>query len=420
MEFVMHHFFSKRRMLALALAIPFAGCSAQNMSALPSGGAPAAAAQRAPVPASISAFLYVLNAGGSSSSGSWSSSGSGTLNEYRIGRPRLLNSIGNGINGPRALTFDGKGNVYIVNDGGGSSSSWSGSGGSVTEYVGHGTQLLRTITRGINGPVADAIDPRGNLYVANDGGSSSSSSSSSSDGSVTVYHGGHFRLIDTITDGIFGPRALAFDGTGHLYVLNTASGPSSSSSSSSSSGGSVTIYDSARRLIGTLSGMSAPVAMAVDPAGDVMVANAGSSSSSSGSTSGSVVVFAAGSSSPTATITDGISNPRALALDGSGNLYVANVSGGSSSSSSSSAGGSVTIYGAGSTTPALAITDGIGEPDSLAIAPNGWLYVGNVAGSSSSSSSSSGGDVQVYLPGHASARYTITRGIDVPVALGIN
>jgi sugar lactone lactonase YvrE len=419
MEFVMQHFFSNRRALALALAIPFAGCSAQNMSALPGGGAPAALAQRTSVPASISAFLYVLNAGGSNSSGSWSSSASGTLNEYRIGRPRLLNSIGNGINGPRALTFDGKGNVYVVNDGGGGSSS--GSSGSVTEYVGHGTQLLHTITRGLNSPVADAIDARGNLYVANAGGSSSSSSSSSSEGSVTVYHGGHFRLIDTITDGIFGPRALAFDGNGHLYVLNASSGPSSSSSSSSSSGGSVTIYDSARRLIGTLSsGLSAPVAMAVDPAGDVMVANAGSSSSSSGGTSGSVVVFAAGSSSPTGTITDGISNPRALALDGSNNLYVANASGGSSSSSSSSAGGSVTIYATGSTSPELTITDGIGEPDSLAIAPNGWLFVSNVAGSSSSSSSSSGGDVQVYLPGNASARYTITRGIDDPVALGTN
>jgi hypothetical protein len=427
----MHQFLSKRGMLALALAIPVTGCSAQNLSALPNANPSATASDRAVAPAGLSAFLYVLNDGSSSSSSSSSGSGSGTLNEYRVGRPRLLNSIGNGISEPRALTFDANGNVYVVNDGG-SSSSWnsSGSNGSITEYVGHGTQLLRTITRGINGPVAAATDGRGNLYVANAGGSSSSSSSSSSAslGSVTVYHAGRFRLIDTITDGVSAPRALAFDGNGHLYVLNAASGGSSSSSSSASSG-SVTVYDSSRRLIGTLSnGISMPVAMVVDSAGDVMVANAGVSSSSSGGSkanagsTGSVVVFAAGSSTPTATITAGISNPRALALDGNGTLYVANAAGGSSSSSSSATGGSVTIFTSGTTSPALTITDGIAEPESLAVAPNGWLYVSNATGSSSSSSSSSntGGNVQVYLPGRTSARFTITKGINVPVALGIN
>jgi trimeric autotransporter adhesin len=422
MEFVMHQFLSKQRILGLALIIPLAACSAQNTSTLPYGSAAAAASSRATAPAWVSAFLYVLNDAGSSSSSSSSGSGSGSLSEYRVGRPKLLNVISNGISVPRALTFDNNGNVYVVNDGGSSSSSSSsGYSGSVTEYVGHGTQLLNTVTRGINAPVADATDGKGNLYVANAGGSSSSSSSSSANGSVTVYRHGHFRLIDTITDGIFGPRALAFDGSGHLYVLNGASGSSSLSSSSSSSGGSVTIYNSARRLIGTLtSGIASPVAMAVDSAGDVMVANAGASGSSSGSSTGSVVVFAAGSTTPTATITAGITDPRALTLDGSGNLYVANASGGSSSSSSSAAGGSVTVYSSGSTVPALTITDGITEPDSLAVAPNGWLYVSNTAASSSSSSSSSGGSVSVYLPGRTSARFTITKGIRIPVALGIN
>ncbi len=411
--------FAPKRAVALALAIPFAGCAAQNSAVLPNASS-AAQMSRGVAPSSVSAFLYVVNDGGWSSSSSSSSGGS--LNEYHSVRPRLLNSITKGISTPRALAFDGKGNVYVVNDAG-SSSSWWGSGGSVTVYVGHGTQLLHTITRGLNAPVADAIDGSGNLYVANAGGSSSSSSSSGSAGSVTVYRSGHFHLIDTITDGIFGPRALAFDGSGNLYVLNGGS-MSSSSSSSASSAGSVTIY-SHHRLVGTLTnGITAPVAMAVDGAGDVMVANAASSSSSSSSGSGgSVVVFTAGTTTPSATITNGIQNVRALALDASNNLYVANAAGGSSSSSSSSsaASGSVAIFGPGSTTPSLTITDGVSNPDALAVAPNGWLYVSNSPGSSSwSSSSSSGGNISVYSAGNTNVRFTITRGISVPVALGIN
>jgi len=412
---------SKKRIVALALAIPLAGCSAQGLSALPSTGVAAAGTRiAAPIaqghksPAWSSAFLYVLNVAGSSSSSS--GSGNGSLNVYRVGRPRLLNTITNGIDTPRTLTFDQNGNVYVVNDGNSSSSSSSsGANGSITVYAGHGSGLIATITNGINEPVADAVDSRGDLYVANDG-SSGSSSSSSSQGSVTIYRH-HFHLVDTLTEGIASPRALGIDGSGNLYVLN---GASSSSSSSSSSSASVTIYNPRHRLIGTLSsGISAPVAMAVDSAGDVMVANSSASSASGGSGNGAVQVFAAGSTSPTATISTGIDDPRALALDSSGNLYVANAAGGSSSSSSSGSGGSVSVYPSGSSTPSLTIGQGINAPDALAVAPNGWLYVANVA-STSSSSSGSGASVQVYLPGQTSPRFTITQGISVPVALGVN
>jgi hypothetical protein len=74
------------------------------------------------------------------------------------------------------------------------------------------------------------------------------------------------------------------------------------------------------------------------------------------------------------------------------------------------------VFADGSATPTATITDGITEPDSLAVAPNGWLYVSNAAGSSSSS----GGNVTVYLPARTNARFTIAKGISIPVALGIN
>jgi sugar lactone lactonase YvrE len=407
---------SKKRAVALALALGFAGCSANGTSALP-GTSPGNAAARAPVPATVSAFVYVLNAGGSSSSSSsWNSSGS--LSEYKTGRPHLLNQISDGIDTPRAMAFDNGGNVYVANAGGGSSSSSSsGEYGSVTVYVGHGSELLRSITRGINCPIGVAVDGNGTLYVANAGGSgSSSSSSSSAAGEITVYKHHRNRVSYIITAGVNGPRAVALDASGNLYVLN-----SGAASSSSAAGGSVSVYAPGHRAPKMVlnAGIGVPMAMAVDAAGDVAVANAAGSSSTSG---GSVALFAAGSNTPT-TISNGIDVPRALAFDAGGTLYVGNAAGGSSSSSSSATSGTVTVYPSGSTDPSMTITDGITTPDAIAVAAGGALYVANAPASSSSSSSSSanpGGDVQVYPAGHASPRWTITRAISDPIAVGIN
>jgi hypothetical protein len=85
---------------------------------------------------------------------------------------------------------------------------------------------------------------------------------------------------------------------------------------------------------------------------------------------GAVFVYPAGVSNPTPTaeITDGISDPLGIDVDRHGTLYVANFNGGSGA-------GSVTVYKAGSTHPSLTITD-VSEPTSVAVDASGNLYVG--------------------------------------------
>jgi sugar lactone lactonase YvrE len=361
----MNRLLLKQGALALALAIPFAGCSSSGLSALPGAGAGtgASAGALSPDGGPATSFLYVLDESGSSSSSSSSSSGGGSLNEYRKqGRPRLLNAVTNGISSPDAMAFDSHGNVYVVNGGGSSSSSSSSSGGGSVS------------TAGISNPRVLAVDSKNNLYVLNTSGSSSSSSSSGSTGSVSVYAPGRRNPIREITNGITTPMAMAVDAAGDIAVANGTGSSSSSSSSSSSAAGSVVFYN-------------------------------------------------AGTKSPAETITSGITSPRCLAIDANGTIYVGNGQGGSSSSSSSSssAGGSVTIYPPGNSSPSRTITDGTSNPGALAIAPNGELYVANAPDSSSSSSSGNGGgSIAVFLPGHSSAHFTIRRDINVPVALGVN
>lgn len=69
---------------------------------------------------------------------------------------------------------------------------------------------------------------------------------------------------------------------------------------------------------------------------------------------------------PIRTITDGINQPEGLAVDGNGVLYVAN-----------SGGNTVSEYRAGETHPFKTISDGLDDPQGLTVDSQGTIYVGN-------------------------------------------
>lgn len=411
----MLHSIQKFGVSALAGALILGGCSSQGIGSNANGFTPTpqtatrTAATRHPNWPRHT--LYVADTGGYSSN-------STSVNVYNL-RGRLFRFIGDGVGMPRAIALDGNGNLYVANYGGGSSSSSSyGGDPSVTVYQPGNTYVSNTITRGVTGPVALAVNARNQLFVAN---ASMSSSSSSSGGNVSVYQAGGTRRVRIISDGISDPMALAFDGSGRLYVLNGAASTSSSSSgSSSAASGSVSIYGGrGYRLQGQITtGIANARAMAVDAAGDVAIAEEANSSNSG--SNGQVVEFTAGSTSPTATVA--ANAPVALTFDATGNLYVLNNGGSNSNSSSSSSAygyGSVAEYAWGSTTASRTITAGINCPDALLVTANNRLYVANTDASSSSSSSSSStnGDVTMYLPSSTSVSQVIRRDIGRPVAL---
>ena len=143
--------------------------------------------------------------------------------------------------------------------------------------------------------------------------------------------------------GLAAPQGIAVDGSGNVWLANTASG--SNSVTKLSNLGAVV----AGSPFDPSSSLSSPSGIAVDETGNIWVASNGNNS----------VVKLTSGGALSATYTTGIDAPTGVAVDGSGNLWVAN--NGNGSVTEISAGGATTNYpGAGA---------GIASPMAIAISP---------------------------------------------------
>ncbi|MBV8432848.1 MAG: hypothetical protein JO029_01055 [Candidatus Eremiobacteraeota bacterium] len=314
--------------------------------------------------------------------------------------------------------FGNKGGyLYALNQDGGQSGK-----GSVTVYAPGGSTPVRTITAGIDDPVALALDPTGNVYVANIGGSGN--------GSITVYRPRSTSVWHTIRSGLhFPPNALAFDPAGDLYVadigyfivygpgrvtpkqvvrLNYPHGYGANSIAVRNGyvyavgteqncelpGGCVAVFKAGAsspayvitKGIDINNGVDYPQEVALDAKGDLYIANFSADT---------VTEYARGEKSPKRTIANaGLGAPGVLAFDRSGNLYVG--------------GNAIAEYAPNDGTPIRTIE---GEaPWAFAIDATGDLYEGNVEGLDT---------IGVFGPSGTSPSRKITQGVDQPVALAL-
>jgi hypothetical protein len=189
--------------------------------------------------------------------------------------------------------------------------------------------------------------------------------------------------VRTITAGLSGSMTasiyyqqnglLALDAAGNLYVLDVPNAD-------------VVVYapgaTTPSRTI--TSGISAtPSSIALDSFGTLYVAN---------TSVNSIVEYASGSSIVLRSITNGVSGAVAMAIDGSNNLFLNNISS-----------NTVTEYAPGATAVSRTISSGVELPYGVATDGSGNLYVG---------SSDNGGfdTVTIYAPGATTPAHTFTYG----------
>ncbi|MGA2760140.1 MAG: hypothetical protein ABSF08_07490, partial [Candidatus Cybelea sp.] len=109
---------------------------------------------------------------------------------------------------------------------------------------------------------------------------------------------------------------------------------------------------------------------------------------------GNVTEYKTGATTPSGTITNGVSLPTGIAFDRAGNLYVANLISG---------GADVAVYAKGGESPSRTITDGILDADGVAVDAKGTLYVTNLV-----TATNGNGDVEEYKAGQSQPYLTIT------------
>ena len=124
------------------------------------------------------------------------------------------------------------------------------------------------------------------------------------------------------------------------------------------------------------------------------------------SSTGAVYVYSAKGQAqkPIATITNGIATPGGLAVDASGNLYVANASN-----------NTVTVYAPGQTTPSATYSQGISTPMDVAVGNDGTVYVANETGGGSYS-----GSISEYPSGSMTPNATILLANEYAFAVALD
>ena len=288
----------------------------------------------APLRRSCSALmLAVLSAAvaGAQPAGHWTietiAGGSGSARED--GGPAVAAQLSN----PLSVAVDGAGNLYIA-DVGNNRIRKVDPAGVITTVAGTGARGLSgdggaAVEARLGGPQGVAVDGAGNLYIAHSGRIRK----------VTAA-GVIFKVVGGGLGGDGGPGTaaqldipadVALDGAGNLYIAEEY-------------GHRIRKVDAATGVITTVAGTGArgfsgdggaavearlyqPTGVAVDGAGNLYIADTGNSRIRKVDAAGVITTVAGGGSGGDggAAVAAQLRYPRGVALDGSGNLYIADV-----------------------------------------------------------------------------------------------
>jgi streptogramin lyase len=264
--------------------------------------------------------------------------------------PASTGFIGGGLTGAFGIAVDPIGNVWVTNQASNSVSEFSNSGSAISSSAGYtGT--------GLTSPYGIAIDGSGNAWVANYLDTVTELSPSGAYVSP-AYTGGFLGVSGGMAIDSSGDAWVAYNGGIQEYSISNPGGSSPIAFNGAPSGAhgiaidvsggiwglqnfGVTKVSKAGTAISPSGGFAGggayfPNAIAIDGDGNVWVAN------DLNNTHGSISEFSnsgvalsppsglagVGTTAPTGISIEGLANPTGIAIDGSGNVWVSNENGG--------------------------------------------------------------------------------------------
>jgi NHL repeat len=307
------------------------------------------------------------------------------------------------LSNPVGIALDATDKIYVVNASGTSRDS-------VTIYppLAAGTGIINEAPVGVisgsktmlDYPDGIAVDSLGIIYVANQSGGPVVPHQRLDVGKITVYAAGgsgNISPIATISGAATGlsfPLGIALDSAGNIYVTNSNT---ANTSDKIQSGSSITVYSPGSKgnaspiatIAGSNTGLSDVGGIAIDSSGNLYTEGCANN------VCFSINIFPPGSNgnvSPATTISDGLTFPVGVALDSSRNVYVLNTYGGSVP------GGGINIFPAGSSgnaSPTATIysnSTGLFGAAGIALDSSGEIYVADP-------SIGNGGSIKIYPAG---------------------
>ncbi len=227
------------------------------------------------------------------------------------GAPQTVIPAGAGLSTPSAVAIDSAGSFFIADATHGSIARFGADGSINTSYI-----------TGLDTPTAIYVDGFDNLIIAQAG---------STHNVIEVYAAGSRR---TISAGFVSPSGLAMDLNGILYIADSSGhlvyAVDKSGILHQFAGNGTTTDTVPGQATGTA--LISPSSLSVDAAGDLYIADAGANrvytvfASTNSSGSNIATVFGTGTAGKTgdggfSTLAE-VSDPVAVAVDGSGNLFV--------------------------------------------------------------------------------------------------
>ena len=244
---------------------------------------------------------------------------------------------------PRGVAVDGAGNIYIVETGSYRIRKVDASTGIISTIAGTGT-------RGFSGdggaatsalldyPYGVAVDSAGNIYIADTfnyrirkvDASTGIISTIAGTGSYRIGGGGDGGLATSASFSV--PTGVALDGAGNIYVADADSGlirkVDASTGIISTIAGSGLYGSSGDGGAATLASLSTPEGIAVDGAGNIYIADENDRIRKVDASTGIISTIAGSgirgfSGDGGAATSASLNDPKGVAVDGAGNIYIA-------------------------------------------------------------------------------------------------